>query len=177
MTDTSAEDTSDFGEDVGEDNGDGTFNVPASVFRRMREAANKGQSARRDLDTFKRENAFLKAGVDLDDPKGKLLVRGYDGEIDPEAIKKAAIEYGVIPNPEAKQDGDEGTKDGQQADQGADAGEQQSADKIAQAATGGTAPNKGTDRVTSMEQFLKDGGSIDDFAAHLRSMGEPVIEG
>lgn len=47
-------------------------------------------------DALARENAFLKAGVNPDDPKAKWLVKGYDGDLTPEAIKTAALEAGVL---------------------------------------------------------------------------------
>ena len=47
-------------------------------------------------DDLARENAFLKAGVNPDDPKAKWLVKGYDGELTPEAIKAAASEAGIL---------------------------------------------------------------------------------
>lgn len=43
-----------------------------------------------------RELAFLKAGVPADDPMTKYFVKGYDGEISPDAIRTAAQEAGLI---------------------------------------------------------------------------------
>ena len=40
----------------------------------------------------KRELAFVKAGISPADPKFKYFVKGYDGELNPDAIKQAAIE-------------------------------------------------------------------------------------
>lgn len=40
----------------------------------------------------KRELAFLKAGVNPDNPMAKYFVKAYDGELSPDAIKQAAIE-------------------------------------------------------------------------------------
>lgn len=45
------------------------------------EQANEGAAAKREL-------TFLRAGVDLDSPVGKLFAKAYDGELDPDAIKK-----------------------------------------------------------------------------------------
>lgn len=39
-----------------------------------------------------RENAMLRAGVDLDSPLGAMFVRGYNGEQTPEAIRAAFAE-------------------------------------------------------------------------------------
>lgn len=45
------------------------------------ESAAEGAAAKREL-------TFLRAGVDLDSPVGKLFAKAYDGELDPEAIQK-----------------------------------------------------------------------------------------
>lgn len=52
-----------------------------------------------DVDTLKRENAFLKAGIKPDDPKAKYFVRGYDGELTADAILAEAKAAGVIAEP------------------------------------------------------------------------------
>lgn len=52
--------------------------------------------AKAERDALKRENAFLKAGVNPEDSKAKWLVKGYDGELTPEAIKQAAVEAGLL---------------------------------------------------------------------------------
>jgi hypothetical protein len=38
----------------------------------------------------------LEAGVDPTSPQGKLLAKAYDGDLTADAIKAAALEYGVI---------------------------------------------------------------------------------
>ena len=50
----------------------------------------------RQLSQLQRENAFAKAGVPLSDKKAAYFVKGYDGDLDPEAIRKEAIEFGLI---------------------------------------------------------------------------------
>ena len=49
-----------------------------------------------EFETLKREMAFTKAGIDLNTPMAKYFVRGYDGEVSPEAIRKAAEEASLI---------------------------------------------------------------------------------
>lgn len=56
--------------------------------RRKAAEAEAGQAA-----ALQREVAFLKAGVDASTPLGGLFVKGYDGELDVDAIKAA---YGQI---------------------------------------------------------------------------------
>jgi len=67
----------------------------------LREQAAAAQNAQREL-------AFVKAGVDLNAPVAKYFVKGYDGELSPEAIRAAAEEANLIPKkadaPEVKQE-------------------------------------------------------------------------
>jgi hypothetical protein len=66
--------------------------TPAS----LREAADEGRRARAEAAALQRENAFLRAGVDLDSPLGKMFGKAYDGELTREAIQEAAKEVGAI---------------------------------------------------------------------------------
>lgn len=40
--------------------------------------------------------AFLEAGVPLDSPMAKYFIKGYDGDLNPEAIREAALEAQLI---------------------------------------------------------------------------------
>lgn len=53
-------------------------------------------TARSEVTALKRENAFLKAGVNPEDPKAKWLVKGYDGELTADAVRAAATEAGLL---------------------------------------------------------------------------------
>jgi hypothetical protein len=68
-------------------------------FKNLRAKAKKADAYERENSTLKRELAFVKAGVPLDDPKMSYFVKGYDGELDPQAIKDAAIEAGFMAAP------------------------------------------------------------------------------
>jgi hypothetical protein len=57
----------------------------------LREQAAGAQAAQRELN-------FVKAGMDPNDPKYKYFVKGYDGELTPEAIRQAAEEASLIPS-------------------------------------------------------------------------------
>lgn len=50
-----------------------------------------------------RELAFVKAGIDSADPMTKYFVKGYDGELSPDAIRAAAIEARLIQDTKAVQ--------------------------------------------------------------------------
>lgn len=72
--------------------------------RVVREAWKREQKARKAAETtaaetpnLARENAMLRAGVDLDTPLGQLFADGYKGELDKDAIKAAFGNLGVSP--------------------------------------------------------------------------------
>lgn len=71
--------------------------------KQLREAANRGSKYRAERDALARENAFLKAGINADDQRLAYFVKGYDGELDPQAIQKAAIEAGFLQAPQQGQ--------------------------------------------------------------------------
>lgn len=45
-----------------------------------------------EAEAAQKELVFLKAGLNPADPKFKYFVKGYDGELSPDAVKQAAIE-------------------------------------------------------------------------------------
>jgi hypothetical protein len=49
-----------------------------------------------EAEAVKREMAFIKAGIPTDNPMSKYFVKGYDGDITPEAIRQAAEEANLI---------------------------------------------------------------------------------
>lgn len=68
------------------------------------EAENKAlKEQAAEASALKREKAFAKAGVDIEDPASRYFVKGYDGELSPDAIRQAAIEIRLLspdPSPE-----------------------------------------------------------------------------
>lgn len=71
------------------------------VKRLRRELKTKSKPSTPEVDPervskLERENAFLKAKIDPEDPKAKWFVKGYDGDLSTEAIRKAALEAAVI---------------------------------------------------------------------------------
>jgi len=69
------------------------------VRARMRELENEVKSLRQmkdEAEAAKKELAFVKAGIDLNSPMSKYFVKGYDGEISPDAIRAAAAEANLI---------------------------------------------------------------------------------
>jgi len=49
-----------------------------------------------EAESARRELAFVKAGVNPDNPMAKYFMKGYDGELEVEAIRSAAAEANVI---------------------------------------------------------------------------------
>lgn len=60
----------------------------------IRELRRKAKDADR-LPSLERENAFLKAGVNVEDPKFKYFVKAYDGDLTTAAIKAELAEAGL----------------------------------------------------------------------------------
>ena len=62
----------------------------------LRRAASKAKKLDSENRNLKRELAFAKAGLPLDDPKMSYFIKGYDGELTAEAIKDAALDAGFL---------------------------------------------------------------------------------
>lgn len=73
-------------------------------FKNLRAKARKADTLERENAALRRENAFVKAGIPMDDPKLTYFVKGYDGDLDPVAIKQAAVEAGFISAPQQQAD-------------------------------------------------------------------------
>ncbi len=84
-------------------------------FKNLRAKAKKADQYERELATLKRENAFIKAGVPMDDPKMGYFVKGYEGDLEPDKIRSAAIEAGFMAAP--VQEADPAVEQAQQGQQ------------------------------------------------------------
>lgn len=88
MSDNYMDDDSDYNEiEDQQDPGD---------IKSLRRAANSKKQLEKELADARRELAFAKAGIDLNDPKVKYFVKGYDGEMSAAAVRQAAIEAGYV---------------------------------------------------------------------------------
>lgn len=86
--------------------GEQRTNAEWAALRRERRAK---ENTEKERDAAVREAAFLRAGIDPDDPKMTYFVKGYDGEVTKEAIVKAATDAGFLageapPDPTADPD-------------------------------------------------------------------------
>lgn len=64
--------------------------------RGLRRAANKAKKLEAELNSLRRELAFAKAGIPMNDPRMSYFIKGYDGELDADAIREAAEEAGFL---------------------------------------------------------------------------------
>ncbi|MAZ23791.1 MAG: hypothetical protein CMB22_03160 [Euryarchaeota archaeon] len=63
---------------------------------RAKEAENQAASMAAELQSYQRRDTFRSAGLDPDDARVKYFVKGYDGELDAEAIRQEAMAAGFI---------------------------------------------------------------------------------
>ena len=80
-----------------EDDTDETPKDPVRArMKQLEKELQQSKQALAEAEAIKRENAFMKAGIPMDDPMAKYFVKGYDGEITAEAIRAAAQEANLI---------------------------------------------------------------------------------
>lgn len=79
----------------------------------LRRAANAAKKLKAENARMKRELAFAKAGIPLTDPKMNYFVKGYEGDLEPDAIREAATEAGFLAVEAAPQEGQVSDADGQ----------------------------------------------------------------
>jgi len=98
-----------------------------------------------------RKLAFVEAGVDPNLPVAKYFMKGYDGDLTPDAIRQAAIEAQIIQDQRATQA----------------AAEAKAWDRTAQAATGNTAGEAPVDWVTRIGK-AKSPSEVESLLAEIR---------
>lgn len=96
----------------------------STVMKELRKAAREGKAAAAERDALKRDLAFRDAGVPVTKATS-YFSKAYDGELDAESIKAAAVEAGFL------------TED-KPEDEGVSAEERAAAERVAGAATGAT---------------------------------------
>ena len=68
----------------------------SNSIQNLRRAANAAKKLKAENARMKRELAFAKAGIPLTDPKMNYFVKGYEGDLEPDAIREAATEAGFL---------------------------------------------------------------------------------
>ena len=131
----------------------------------LRRAARRGAKAQKELDMLRKELAFYKAGISLEDPKMKYFVKGYDGEMTAEAIRNAAFEAGFLASQQQTEQVDEAQQQVFSAQQ-----------RVMAASAGATVPdNSEAAALSLMEQAMEEGG-IDAMLDVARQFGIQVGE-
>lgn len=64
--------------------------------KKLRAQAEEGATAKAENARLQREMAFMRAGVDTTSKPAQALIAGYSGELDTEAIKAEAAEWGLL---------------------------------------------------------------------------------
>lgn len=147
----------DFDSDLDEDLGDSASD--------LRKAARRGAKALKESEMLRKELAFYKAGISMDDPRMKYFVRGYDGEITADAIRSAALESGFLTS-ESKEDPVD------QVQQQVFSAQQR---VMAASAGAGMQDNSEQAAISLMEQAMEEGG-IDAMLDVARQFGIQVGE-
>jgi len=135
----------------------------------LRRAANQAKKLRREVDGLRRELAFAKAGLPMNDPKMSYFIKGYDGDLDAEAIKEAAEAAGFL-EIQQSQAAQEKAPEPQQIAQQALAGQE----RVIAAAAGAVAEDvTEAAAFARMEQAMQEGG-IEALMDVARAYGMPT---
>lgn len=122
----------------------------------LRRAKKAREKAEKELADMKRQITFQKAGIDPDDPKFSYFVKGYDGELNAEAIRAEATKAGFLQ---------------QQAEPEPDQTPVDTQSRIAQAAGSGT--DEAGLAQAALDQAFAEGGT-EGMLAYLASQGVPL---
>ena len=128
----------------------------SAEWAKLRRAEKARKQAEAEAAEVKKQMAFLKAGIDPDSPKAKYFVKGYEGEINAEAIRQEALAAGIIE--EQPEQVDQPALDAQ--------------DRIA-AAGSGVGQGDMELAVAQLDQAFATGGTAG-MLQHLQQMGVPV---
>jgi hypothetical protein len=122
----------------------------SNSIQNLRKAANAAKKLKAENVRIKRELAFAKAGIPLNDAKMNYFVKGYEGELEPDAIREAAIEAGFLVAQDAPQE--------QASDQGVEVAAQ-AQQRVMAASAGATAEDiTEAAAISRMESAMQEGG-------------------
>lgn len=122
----------------------------------LREAANRSRSLEAEVAALKRENAFRRAGLDPDDKRVSYFVKGYDGDLERDAIVAEAKAAGFLTEPSSSPQAQE---------------ELSAQQRMAQVSASGQPA--GIDKEASLEAAMRDGG-MEGLTAAVTALGIPV---
>lgn len=127
--------------------------------RGLRKAANKSKRLEAELQQAQRELAFVKAGINPDDPKMRYFVKGYDGDLTAEAVRAAALDAGFL------------------ASQAPDSGQQATAaaqDRVMAASAGAVVEDTTEMAALAVLQQAMEEGGVDAMLEAARQYGIPI---
>jgi hypothetical protein len=78
------------------DNPNETIDDSPEHIKKLRAEAESAKVLQKELEAKERQIAFLQAGVDTNSKLGQMLMKTYDGEMSPEAIRIEAAEIGLV---------------------------------------------------------------------------------
>ena len=114
----------------------------------LRRAANQKKKLEAELESMRRELAFAKAGLPLDDPRMRYFVKGYEGEMTAESIREAALEAGFLASQKQEQAPDPQMQAAAAAQQ-----------RVMQASAGATTPDSSeSSALAALEEAMREGG-------------------
>jgi hypothetical protein len=135
----------------------------------LRAAANRSKKLEAELNSMKRELAFARAGLPLDDPRLQYFIRGYDGDLDPEAIIFAAHEAGFVEFEEEMNEGE--YIDGSEDDGTPELGGQQ---RVMRASAGATSEDISENAALGRLEAAMNEGGLDAMLDVARQYGIPT---
>ncbi len=95
MTDS---DSTNFGESGAASTSESEPNFRRKLENRATSAEARAEVAEAKLASYERQDTFRSAGIDLNDPRVKYFVKGYEGELDVDAIRMEAEAAGFLNN-------------------------------------------------------------------------------
>ena len=127
----------------------------------LRRAANSKKKLEQELASAKRELAFIKAGINPDDPKMRYFVKGYEGDLTSDAVRAAALEAGFIASQSQEQSAQIAAVNAAQ-------------ERVMTAAAGAVIEDSSeAAAISRMEQAMEEGG-IDAMFEVARQYGIPI---
>lgn len=127
--------------------------------KELRQAASRAKDLERESTEKDRMIAFYRAGINPEDARTKYFVKGYEGDLDPDSIKKEARDAGFLaesgPTPQQQQQLDGSQRIGQ--------------------VVSGSQPQGGIDKEAALEAAYTEGGVIG-LERALRDFGIPTSD-
>ncbi len=75
---------------------DSAVTISAKDLKALRNIARTANETQQQFEAAQRQLAFAKAKIDVTDPKMGYFIKGYEGDLDPDKIRSAAVEAGFI---------------------------------------------------------------------------------